>query len=411
MTGKPTPFAVLFSLGFRPFFLLAGGYGALAVGAWTGWLGQAWPGADWLPAAVYPASQLHAHEMMFGFALAAIAGFLLTAAPQWTGGKPLRGPGLAILAGTWVLGRLAMLGGGAMGPMGAMALDMIFPLALCAVIGALLVGAKNRRNYGFIVILALAALANLCWHLEMSGLAPDFVDGIAESAPQLMLNLLLIMVAVMGGRVIPMFSANWLRRQGQTLPIRHPVWLQRLCLGGLALLTLSEFLTPHLDQLEPVARNLTGGLALLTGIAFLVRLWGWNGHQTWAHPLVWILHLAYFWLGLALLLKGGHYLDAGIPGAAARHAAAMGAVGTMIMAIMPRVSLGHTGRELILPRPMLAAYALIVAAPLLRVASPFLTGAWYQTSLLLSGLCWVLAFAIFIWCFAPMLWSPRTDAP
>jgi uncharacterized protein involved in response to NO len=411
MPRYPSLFPVLFSLGFRPFFLLAGGYGAIAVGAWAGWLGDLWPEETWLSAALYPSGQLHAHEMMYGFALAAIAGFLLTAVPQWTGGKPLQGPGLAALAGTWLLGRLAILAAGVLGPIGAMALDMIFPVALCAVIGAMLLGAGNRRNYGFIVILATAALANLCWHLDISGLVGEVIENAAESAQQLMLNLLLIMVAVMGGRVIPMFSANWLRRQGRTLPIRHPLWLQQLCLGGLVLLTLSEFVLPHLAVPESLAHGLTGGLALLTGIAFLVRLGGWSGHKTWAHPLVWILHLAYFWLGLALLLKGGHYLDAGIPGPAARHAAAVGAVGTMIMAIMPRVSLGHSGRDLILPRPMLAAYGLFVAAPILRVASPFLDGPWYQTSLLLSGLCWVLAFAIFIWCFAPMLCSPRADAP
>jgi len=400
---RATVFTTLFSGGFRPFFLFAGGYGALAVGAWVGWLEGVWN----LPQ-IYPASQLHAHEMMYGFALAAIAGFLLTAVPQWTGDKALRGPGLAALAGTWLVGRLAMLGAGAVGPMAAMALDMIFPLALCAVIGAMLLRAGNRRNYGFIAILAVAALANLFWHLEMSGLAPDAFENIAESAQQLMLNLLLLIVAIMGGRVIPMFTANWLRRQGQTLPMRHPVWLQRLCLGGLVAVTLAEFLTPHFNQLDP---RLTGALALATGIALLARLWGWKGYRTLAHPLVWIMHLAYFWLGVALLAKAGHYLDAGIPMAAARHAAAMGAVGSMIMAIMPRVSLGHTGRDLILPRPMLAAYGLYVAAPLLRVASPFLDGAWYQTTLMLSGLCWTLAFAIFIYTFAPMLFAPRADTP
>ncbi len=397
--------STVFSVGFRPFFLFAGGYGALAVGAWAGWLGGLWD----LPQ-VYPASQLHAHEMMYGFALAAIAGFLLTAVPQWIGGRPLRGVGLAALAGSWLLGRLAMLGAGAVGPTAAMALDMIFPLALCAVIGAMLLGAGNRRNYGFIAILALAALGNLLWHLDISGLVGEWVENLAESARQLMLNLLLLIVAIMGGRVIPMFTANWLGRQGETLAMRHPVWLQRGCLGGLVAVALSEFLAPHVaPYVDLVDDRLTGALALATGIALLARLWGWNGHRSLAHPLVWILHLAYFWLGLALLAKAGFYLDAGIPATAARHAAAMGAVGGMIMAIMPRVSLGHTGRELILPRPMLAAYALYVAAPILRVASPFLDGEWYQAALLASGLSWSLAFAIFLYTFAPMLWAPRAD--
>ena len=396
----PALFSVFFSVGFRPFFLCAGGYGALAVGAWAGWLSDIWT----LPQA-YPTGALHAHEMMFGFALAAIAGFLLTAVPQWTGGRPLRGMGLAALAGSWLLGRLAILGAGVTGPVAAMAADLIFPLALCAVIAAMLLRAGNRRNYGFILILAGATLANLCWHLEMSGLAEGFGEmgagDLAATAQSLMLNLLLMIVAIMGGRVIPMFSANWLRRQGQDLAIRHPAWLQRLCLGGLVLTTLAELLSPWLHG------RLIGALALATGIALLLRLSGWKGYRTWAHPLVWILHLAYFWLSLALLLKGGQYLGDFIPATAARHAAAIGAVGTMIMAIMPRVSLGHTGRDLILPRPMLVAYGLFVLAPMLRVAGPFLDGTWYQASLLLAGLCWTLAFAIFVWVFAPILCSPR----
>ena len=308
---------------------------------------------------------------------------------------------MAALAGSWLLGRLGILGAGVIGPVWAMAADLIFPIALCAVIANMLIRAGNRRNYGFIALLGGAALANLCWHLELADLVTweGDISG-AEVAQQLMLNLLLLIVAIVGGRVIPMFSANWLRRQGQTLAMRHPVWLQRLCITGLVLVTVAELLGPIIDD------RLLGALALATGLAYWFRLSGWNGHKTWAHPLVWILHLAYFWVGLALLLKGGQYLI-DIPAVAARHAAAMGAVGSMIMAIMPRVSLGHTGRELILPRPMLVAYALILAAPILRVASPFVEADWYQVVLLGSGMCWTAAFGIFIWCFAPMLFKPR----
>ncbi len=397
---------ILLSLGFRPFFLFTAGYGALALGAWTGWLGELWG----LPE-VYPAGSLHAHEMMFGFALAAVAGFLLTAVPQWTASTPLQGTPLAALAGSWLIGRLAVLGAGFAGPVLAMLLDLLFPIGLCIVIASMLIRAGNRRNYGFIALLGLAALANLCWHLEMSGLADDlegaYADELSGTALELMLNLLLIIVAIMGGRVIPMFSANWMRRQGEVLPIVHPEWLKRGCIIGLVLVAAAEFFSPLLDE------RYIGILAILAGCAYLVRLWGWNGYRTYAHPLVWILHLAYFWLCLALFLKGGQYLGAYlgevIPGAAARHAAAVGAVGSMIMAIMPRVSLGHTGRDLILPRPMPAAYALFVAAPILRVACEFLDGDWYQAAMLTSGLCWTAAFAIFLLTFAPILLAPRVD--
>ena len=398
--------SVLFSLGFRPFFLLAGAYSALAVGAWAGWLGDLWG----LPE-VYPSGALHAHEMMFGFALAAIAGFLLTSVPQWTGAKPLRGWGLMALAASWLLGRVGVLAAGAVGPLAAMLMDMIYPIALCAVIGAMLIGARNRRNYGFIGLLAGAVLANFCWHLEMSGLADTiegaYADELAGTGLKMMLNLLLIYVAIMGGRVIPMFSANWMRRQGQDLAPRHPEWLKRLCIYGLILVLVAEFLSPVLDD------RIIGVLAVVVGLAYLYRLWGWNGYKTYGHSLVWILHLAYFWLGLALLLKGGHYLGPeipiAIPDSAARHAAAVGAVGTMIMALMPRVSLGHTGRDLILPRPMLLAYALILTAPFLRVASPFLEGEMYELTLMASGLAWMAAYALFVWCFAPMLLAARVD--
>ena len=401
----PNP-PILFSVGFRPFFLAASGYGALALGAWTGWLLDFWA----LPE-VYPTGALHGHEMMFGFALAAIAGFLLTSVPQWTASAPLRGAPLAALAGAWLIGRLAILGAGVIGPGAAMVLDLLFPVGLCFAIGAQLVKAQNRRNYGFIVLLGLAALANFCWHMEMAGFTDDlegaFVDELSGTALQLMLNLLLIIVAIMGGRVIPMFSANWMRRQGEALPIVHPEWLKRGCIIGLILVAGAEFLSPILDE------RYIGILAILTGLAYLVRLRGWNGYRTYAHPLVWILHLAYFWLCLALFLKGGQYLGTYfgdfVPEAAARHAAAVGAVGTMIMAIMPRVSLGHSGRDLILPRPMLAAYALIVLAPVLRVASPFLDEGPSQAALLASGLCWTGAFAIFLFTFAPILLTPRVD--
>jgi uncharacterized protein involved in response to NO len=406
MANNPPRQSILFSVGFRPFFLAAGGYGALSLGAWTGWLGEFWA----LPE-VYPPGALHAHEMMFGFALAAVAGFLLTAVPQWTASTPLRGAPLAALAVAWLVGRLAVLGAGMVGPMVAMAADLLFPLGLCLAVGSMLVKAQNRRNYGFIVLLGLAALANFCWHFEMSGLADNiegaFADELSGTALELMLNLLLIIVAIMGGRVIPMFSANWMRRQGEVLPIVHPEWLKRGCIIGLILVAGAEFLSPFVDE------RYIGILAILAGLAYLIRLWGWNGYKTYAHPLVWILHLAYFWLCLSLFLKGGLYLGGYmgdvIPEAAARHAAAVGAVGSMIMAIMPRVSLGHSGRDLILPRPMLAAYALFVLAPILRVASPFLDGELYQLALMASGLCWTAAFAIFLATFAPILLSPRVD--
>ncbi len=392
---------ILFSVGFRPFFLAASAYGAMALGAWTGWLGDAWA----LPE-VYPSGALHGHEMMFGFALAAVAGFLLTAVPQWTSSKPLSGAPLAALAGAWLIGRLAILGAGIIGPVGAMVLDLLFSLGLCLAIGAKLVKAQNRRNYGFIVLLGLAALANFCWHMEMAGFTDDlegaFVEELSGTALELMLNLLLIVIAIMGGRVIPMFSANWMRRQGEVLPIVHPEWLKRGCIIGLILVAGAEFLSPVLDE------RYIGILAMLAGLAYLIRLRGWSGHKTYAHPLVWILHLAYFWLCLALFLKGGQYLGA-VPEAAARHAAAVGAVGTMIMAIMPRVSLGHSGRDLILPRPMLAAYALFVLTPILRVASPFLNDDLSQAALMASGLCWTGAFAIFLATFAPILLAPRVD--
>ena len=392
---------ILFSVGFRPFFLAASAYGAMALGAWTGWLGDAWA----LPE-VYPSGAQHGHEMMFGFALAAVAGFLLTAVPQWTSSKPLSGAPLAALAGAWLIGRLAILGAGIIGPVGAMVLDLLFSLGLCLAIGAKLVKAQNRRNYGFIVLLGLAALANFCWHMEMAGFTDDlegaFVEELSGTALELMLNLLLIVIAIMGGRVIPMFSANWMRRQGEVLPIVHPEWLKRGCIIGLILVAGAEFLSPVLDE------RYIGILAMLAGLAYLIRLRGWSGHKTYAHPLVWILHLAYFWLCLALFLKGGQYLGA-VPEAAARHAAAVGAVGTMIMAIMPRVSLGHSGRDLILPRPMLAAYALFVLTPILRVASPFLNDDLSQAALMASGLCWTGAFAIFLATFAPILLAPRVD--
>ncbi|MDP6345980.1 MAG: NnrS family protein [Alphaproteobacteria bacterium] len=399
--------AIVFSLGFRPFFLAAAGYGALAMGTWAGWLAEWWPLAE-----VYPPGQLHAHEMLIGFALAAIAGFLLTASPQWTASRPLSGRPLALLAGAWLLGRLAMGTAPIIGAPSAMLADLLFPFGLCLVVARTLLRARNRRNYVFIVLLGLLAAANLCWHLEMLGATAKVaafaqVD-LAGTAQVLMLDLLLMFIAVVGGRVVPLFTANWLRQLGSPVTLRQPAWLHRLALGGLGLVALGDLAAPWLGGgAGPAA---VGLLALAAGLAHLLRLSGWHGAMALRHPLVWIMHLAYLWLCLALLLKGGHYLSDAIPAAAALHAAGIGAIGTMIMAIMPRVSLGHTGRPLLLPRPMLVGYGLFTLAALSRVAGPFLPAAWYEASLLLSGVGVSLTLLIFLAVFGAMLLRPRADA-
>lgn len=383
-------FSTLSSYGFRAFFVAAGSAAVLLIPAWLGLLhGWRWPGA--------PNNILawHVHEMLFGFVLAVIAGFLLTAVAAWTGRPAVHGPRLAALVLAWLVARVAVSLAGALPGWLLLLLALGFPALLAVTIGHEITAAGNRRNLPLVGIVALIPL--------LDALYLPVLDGISDStrpAGFLMLHLTLLLIAIIGGRVIPAFSANWLRQTGGgPLPRSWP-WLERLAIVATIAVGLSDSLLPN------------GWLpALLAAVAVLAhagRLVGWRGWRTWRNPLLAILHLGYAWLPLGYGLLALAAAGTPVTRSAALHALTVGAIATMVMAMMTRVSLGHTGRSLHASPTTVLAYGLLTAAALARVGAGLLP-AHYLTLLNLAGGLWVGAFGLFLWVYLPILCQPRSD--
>ena len=373
----------LWQLGFRPFYLAAAMFSALSIGLWTLQMQGVLPGP-------YLAGPLwHAHEMIFGFALAVIVGFLFTAGHNWTQQATPTGGSLAALVGLWLAGRVLVLT-----PWGwaAALANVAFPLAAAAAIAVPLVRSGNRRNYFFVALLVAIGIASLLVHLGQLGVmaAPPWL-GI-----QAALDMLLFILAVMGGRVIPMFTNNGVRGADA----RRDPWVERLALGSvLALLAADLF------GLKPVD---IAGIAAIAALAHLVRLLLWQPWRTARVPLVWVLHLAYAWIPIHLALRS--LAAAGVVSSSLSvHALTAGALGGLVIGMMTRTSRGHTARPLKADHWDVACYALVAGAALLRVAVPLVLPAAYPAALALSGLAWSLAFALFAVRYAPWLMRVRPD--
>jgi uncharacterized protein involved in response to NO len=359
---------MLFSAGFRPFFLLASAWAALAVPVWLAAYAHGYTLRGPLPALFW-----HGHEMVFGFGFAAVAGFLLTAIPNWTGRLPVRGPVLGALAMLWLSGRIAVLVGGAIGPLAAALLDLGFGAALIGVVARELIAGRNWRNLPMLLALALLLSGNVMVHLHALDIAYVAPDGI-----RLGIATLCMLIALVGGRIVPSFTRNWLAKARLAPPAPEGT-LDRIALL-LTLIALAAW----------VGRApFSSWLLLGAGLALAARLSRWRGLSTVREPLLFILHVGYAWLTLGLILLG---LDPA--SSAALHALTVGAIGTMTLAVMTRASLGHTGRALVADRATVAIYALVTLAALLRVASPF-SGAHAMLMISLSGLAWSAAFATF----------------
>ena len=396
--AEPRPsLDALFSYGFRPFFLGAALYAALAMTAWTVWIACTHAGllSDWLPVAGSPYSW-HAHEMLFGFAAAAIGGFLLTAVPNWTGTLPLSGAPLVFLFSTWLLGRLAMGVSGLLPYPLVIILDVAFLPILGGFAARQLFTRPALRNLVFLVLVAALTICNLIFHLGNGGYLS--IDPLAAVRASVL--VVILMIAVIGGRIIPAFTHNWLNNRGkpERMPQRVP-WLEKTALISLVLfVVLSAFGAPDV---------LAGVAALIAAVANGTRLVLWRGAATAAEPIVWILHLGYGWIVTGLALSALAALTGAIPGAIVTHAFATGAVGTMIIAVMTRASLGHTGRPLVAPPRVVWVYYLITLAGLLRVAGPLVAPAYYVGVLLAAALAWIAAFSLFVIVYAPILTTPR----
>jgi uncharacterized protein involved in response to NO len=373
----------LWNLGFRPFYLLASSFAALSVLLWVGQV------AGYIPTAYLRDPAWHGHEMLYGYTLAVVAGFLLTAVRNWTGKPTPTGATLVALATLWVAGRALVLTPFAVA---AAVINAAFPLAIAIGIGIPIVQSRNRRNYFFIALLLLLGLAVLALHLSHLGVFP----WPERASLQVGLDVVLFIMAVMGGRVIPMFTNNGVPGAEAT---RHPV-IEKLALGGVLALLGADLL------LAPPA--VIAALALTVAVAHAARLYLWQPWRTLGTPIVWVLHLAYGWIVVYLLLRGLAAL--GLVGESfAVHALTVGAIGGMTIGMMTRTARGHTGRPLVADGFEVACYVLVALAAALRVFGGLLLPQAYPTTVVASGICWSAAFALYTVRYWPALSRPRLD--
>ncbi len=382
--GRDYDGPAILRVGFAPFFLGAGAWSALAVALWLGEI----TGFPALATAFDPAVW-HAHEMLFGFVAAVIAGFLLTAIPNWTGRLPLRGHRLALLFALWALGRAAVGVSELIGPLPAAVLDLAFPVAFCAVVLREILAGSNWRNLPIVGALAVLAASNLVTHLEPLGVAETAGLGL-----RLGIATVAVLITLVGGRIVPSFTRNWLAKRGEQRLPRPFGRLDRLAILASVAAGLAWSLAPEAPA--------TGVLALIAAVLGAARLAGWRGQRTLSEPLVWVLHLGYGWLVLGWALLGAAVLAPLLDPAAALHALTAGTMGTMTLAVMTRASLGHSGRPLHAGAGTTCCYGLVGVAALARVLAPLVPD---SMALLfgLSGLAWIGAFGLFVVLYAPLL--------
>ncbi len=387
---KATSFA-LFAYGFRPFFL---GAATQAVAAIIIWL-MAFHAADVNFHGMQPV-QWHIHEMLFGFIGAAAAGFILTAVPNWTSRRGYFGPQLMVIFGIWLAARITIDPYVDVPLWVPFLFDVLFIPALIVLILPSLIRSGNRRNYMIAVMLGVYGLANLlCW-LELMG----WTQNTWERGVTLGFDLMLLLVTVIGGRIVPSFTSSSLRRQGVDLGIKVDTWIDRAAILFTAILLVTHQITSNAVLIGSIA-----------GLAAVVQFWRWtqwHGWRTLNDPLLWILHVGYLWIPIALGLQA-IFLFTDLPFASAwQHAYSVGIFSCMIMAVMSRAALGHTGQPLIASKAMVVGYVALIVAGVCRVFAPA-AGSHYQIVIDTAGGLWILAFGLYLFVYAPILLRSRID--
>jgi uncharacterized protein involved in response to NO len=381
----------LFAYGFRPFFLAVGAAALVLVPWWAASfafgvpLGSAWPPTLW-----------HAHEMLFGFITAAIAGFLLTAVPNWTGQRGFAGRPLMLLAGLWLLGRV-LVESSALWPLPVVAVvDLAFLPALVALVARQLLRSQNRNTP------LLAVLASL-WAADAAFYGALAAHDAAHAARALAVgvDVVLVLVTVIGGRIVPAFTSSGLKARGDATALRAWRWITPAAIALMVAVALVDAVSPD--------GAVAGWTAAFAAFAQALRLLQWRTERTLRMPIVWVLHLAYAWLPVGLALKALALLDGAGVAAFWMHALTVGALSTMLLAVMTRATLGHTGRPVVAPPAIAVAYLLLSAAAVVRVFGLLWWRHSYPAVIVVSALLWTAAFAVFVAVFAPMLWSPRID--
>ncbi len=385
---KPDPTMPLLQLGFRPFFLLAGVSAALLILIWGVLFSTGGPEA------AYGTVYWHGHEMVFGYTIAVIAGFLLTAVKNWTGRQTVNGVSLLLLSLLWIAARLLPFFPETIPYWLLAIIDLSFLPVVAAAILPLLVKTKNHRNLIFVGIVIMLSAANIIFHLGVAGvLVSGQFYGLYAGV-----YIILLLISIMGGRVIPFFierglGAGFTRKSYPAIETSASLML--LLLGILHTAGMTGMLTVV--------------VAFLAAVLHLIRLSGWYAKGIWQVPLLWVLVLAYGWIVVGLFLMA--LAMAGVFAISlALHALTIGGIGMLTMGMMVRVSMGHSGRKLAAPGLLPAAFAALSLAVLVRVFLPLLLPAEYYPQLvLISALIWVAAFAVFIFWMSPVYFSPRAD--
>jgi uncharacterized protein involved in response to NO len=371
----------LFSYGFRPFFLGAALWAAFGVLLWL----PLYYGEFALPTHLGPLGW-HIHEMLYGYAAAAVAGFLLTAIPNWTGRLPVNGMPLAMLALLWLAGRAALLVSAKIGPLAAASIDVSFLAVLLAMCAREVVAGRNWRNLRVLAMVVLLLAGNVVFHAEV------LLRGAADYGIRIGLAAFVALISLVGGRIVPSFTNNWLTRNN---PGRLPVPFSRFDALTIAFSALALAL-----WIAAPANGATGLALMAAGLLQSVRLMRWAGHRTGADRLVLVLHVAYAFIPFGFLLNGLAALSIAVPPSAGIHAWASGAIGLMTLAVMTRASLGHTGQALVASPGTQLIYALALCAALLRIAAAFVPNI---ALLHLAAFAWIAAFGGFAAIFGPLL--------
>ncbi|MGE0582735.1 MAG: NnrS family protein [Steroidobacteraceae bacterium] len=385
------PRFVPFAYGFRPFFLAAGVFAVIAIAAWV-WI-FAGGGA---PLGTLPPFLWHGHEMLFGFIGAAIAGFLLTAVPSWTGSRGFAGTPLVVLTLLWLAGRLAFAAAGSLPPLVLALAELGFLPMLAFMIGRSLLRERNR-NFPMLVIIAVLWGID-AWFLY-AATTGDY--SLASRALRVGIGLVLLLVTVIGGRIVPNFTASALRRRGIAAQVRSRPLVERVTIASMVAVVVVDAVAPS-HWLAPV-------VAAIAAVAHAVRLSGWKSLRTLSDPIVWVLHAAYAWLPIGFALKAVHLATGAAFAFQWQHALTIGTAATMILAVTTRAALGHTGRPLVVSRGIGIAYVLLLLAALVRVFGPALVPADYLATIEAAALLWIAAFAIYTVIYAPILTLSRVD--
>jgi len=387
---RPSAYPAILSYGFRPFFLLGSLQASAAILFWLPlYYGKLSTLSEFSPV------DWHIHELLFGYLTAVVTGFLLTAIPNWTGRLPVQGFRLMVLVLLWTAGRLAVFISAEIGWLASAAIDCSFLLAVVAAAATEIFAGKNWRNLKVLLPVTTLLAANVIFHAEAH------YQGVSDISRRLGLGAVVLLIMIIGGRIIPSFTRNWLVRKN---PGRLPAPFDRFDAATIALSAVALAAWAFWPY-----ETATGVLLAASATVNLVRLGRWAGDRTWSDPLVLVLHVAFAFVPVGLLLAGlAVFVPETIPAVAGIHALSVGAVACMTLAVMIRATLGHTGRELKASGATCAVFAAIISAAIFRVAAAMAPST--PILLYMSAALWAAGFTGYAVLFGGMLAKPRLQA-